>query len=138
MAFIFEMSTSLGGANHTSRLIEPILRWLLPYATSETIGHLHFLIRKAGHLTEYAVLALLTLRAARLSPRQPITGWSWRAAGVALLLSAGYAATDEFHQSFVPGRTASAGDMGIDTSGAAAALALAALRKKPVAQTAAN
>ena len=135
MALIFALSTSLGGANHTSRLIEPILRWLLPHASAETIGRLHFLIRKVGHLSEYAVLALLVLRAARLSLRQLVSGWSWRAAGAALAISAAYAATDEIHQSFVPGRTASAADVGIDTAGAVAALALAALRKKSVSQT---
>ena len=135
MALIFAMSTSLGGANHTSRLIEPILRWLLPHASAETIGRLHFLIRKSGHLSEYAVLALLVLRAARLSLQPLVTGWSWRATAAALAISASYAATDEFHQSFVPGRTASLADVGIDTAGAVAALALAALRKKPVAPT---
>ncbi len=138
MALIFAMSTRLGAAEHTSRLIEPILRWLLPHASTETIGRLLFVIRKSAHLSEYAVLALLSLRAARLSLQPLLPGWSWRAAGVALAISASYAATDEFHQSFVPGRTASPGDVGIDTSGAVAALALAALRKKPVAQTAAS
>ena len=40
---------------------------------------------------------------------------------LALLVAAVYAATDEFHQSFVPGRTASVYDVLIDTSGACAA-----------------
>ncbi|MDI1321017.1 MAG: VanZ family protein, partial [bacterium] len=49
---------------------------------------------------------------------------------LALLLAAVYAATDEFHQSFVPGRTASLGDVLIDITGAFVALAVAAAWQK--------
>ncbi|SDS37876.1 VanZ family protein [Opitutus sp. GAS368] len=118
MGFIFSMSTSLGASENTARFIGPFLHWLLPYAAPDTIAHLHFLIRKAGHLTEYAILALLL--------RQAIGGRGARPFVLALVIAAAYAATDEFHQSFVPGRTASAWDVLIDTAGALAALALAA------------
>jgi VanZ family protein len=114
MGFIFVMSTGLGSAAHTSRFIIPILHWLLPHAEPGTIDRLHFLIRKAGHLTEYAVLALL-LRRALARP-------GLKALGLALLITAVYAASDEFHQSFVPGRTASVDDVLIDTTGALLAL----------------
>ncbi len=40
---------------------------------------------------------------------------------LAIVLVAGYASLDEFHQSFVPGRTAAVGDVLIDTSGGVAA-----------------
>jgi VanZ family protein len=46
---------------------------------------------------------------------------------VTILIIAGYAALDEYHQSFVPGRTAAVGDVLIDTSGGAAALIVASL-----------
>ncbi len=132
MGVIFALSSGLGGADHTSRFIGPLLRWLMPHAAPETIAQAHFLIRKAAHLTEYAVLALLTLRAVRRSLNSAAGDWSWKAAGLALLISAGYAATDEFHQTFVPGRTPSAGDVLIDSTGVA--LALAAARRKTVAE----
>ncbi|MDI1336094.1 MAG: VanZ family protein [Lacunisphaera sp.] len=122
MAFIFALSTGLGSAEHTARFIGPFLHWLLPHAAPETIAWLHFLIRKAGHFTEYAILALLLRRA--LGPG------GGKALGLALLLAAVYAATDEFHQSFVPGRTASLGDVLIDITGAFVALAVAAAWQK--------
>lgn len=50
-----------------------------------------------------------------------------RWAVMTVLLVAGYAAFDEFHQSFVPGRTAAVGDVLIDTSGGIAAQVVASL-----------
>ncbi len=122
MGFIFAMSTSLGAGENTSRFIGPFLHWLLPQAAPATIAHLHFLIRKAGHLTEYAILALLLLRA--------IGGPGFRPLFWALAIATAYAATDEFHQSFVPGRTATVSDVLIDAAGALTALALAAAWRK--------
>lgn len=75
---------------------------------------------KEAHGFLYAGMALLILRA--------LAGASWRnvtiAAGVAaVFLSAAYGATDEFHQRFVPGRTADLLDLAADMAGAAAAVA---------------
>ena len=125
MGFIFVMSTDLGSAAHTSRIIEPLILWIRPNASPEEIAQVHFLVRKLGHLSEYAVLALLALRAIRLSARPVSSRWSWARAGLALLIAAAYAATDEWHQSFVPGRTAALFDVLIDSSGASAGLTLA-------------
>ncbi|HTL67622.1 MAG TPA: VanZ family protein [Lacunisphaera sp.] len=120
MAFIFCMSTDFGTAEHTSRVIEPLLRWLLPHATDELIARGHFVMRKLGHLSEYAVLALLVRRAlvASLGPAASAI----RVAVIAVAICAGYAATDEFHQTFVPGRTPSPVDVAIDATGSALAL----------------
>ncbi len=130
MGFIFVLSTSLGSAEHTSMIIEPLLRWLNPDISPENIDLVHTLVRKGGHLTEYAILALLTLRATSISLRTGQTGGWYKAAGIALLVAAAYAATDEWHQSFVPGRTASVYDVTIDTSGAFIALIVAAAWRK--------
>jgi VanZ family protein len=131
MGVIFAMSTGLGASDNTSRIIEPLLRWLLPHSPPETIGFMHFLIRKLGHLSEYAVLGLLARRAMAitLDPQNPARA-GWKAAGFALLIAAAYAATDEFHQSFVPGRTPALGDVLIDTSGACIALIAVELWRK--------
>ena len=70
-----------------------------------------FLVRKGAHMAEYAVLLLLYRRALRLSgAKYP---------GVAAFaMCIGYAATDEYHQSFVPGRGPAVADVMIDAAGA--------------------
>jgi VanZ family protein len=110
-------STTLFSSDNTSRYILPALHWLFPYASAETLDRLHFLIRKAAHFTEYFAFGVLLLRAMRGEDR----GWRLRWALAALAIAAGYSALDEFHQSFVPGRTASPWDSLLDTSGAAVA-----------------
>ena len=76
-----------------------------------------FFIRKCAHATEYAILALLLWRAIRKPVRNDPRPWHWgQALGVVLLVLL-YAASDEFHQRFVPGRDASIRDVMIDTSG---------------------
>jgi VanZ family protein len=130
MGVIFTMSTSVGSAAHTSRILEPFLRWLIPSITPEAIYLAHTVVRKGGHLSEYAVLALLTLRAALRSAPAGSAPRFYRSVALAGLVAAAYAATDEFHQSFVPGRTASIYDVGIDTTGAVLALTVVILWRK--------
>ena len=83
---------------------------------------LDFIVRKAGHMFVFGVLAVLIWRALTLGwrPSVPAMPLSW-------LLAAAYAASDEFHQSFTAGRHPSPVDVGIDSLGALVALlALAA------------
>jgi VanZ family protein len=81
-------------------------------------------IRKGGHVTEYAVLSMLCWRAVRPPPGGEAGAWSWRDAGIAMALAILFAVSDEFHQAFVPSRTASAWDVLVDACGAAAGLVL--------------
>lgn len=121
MALIFAASTDLMSAEHTSRFIEPFLRWLRPGISPDTIARAHFYIRKAAHVSEYAVLAALFYRAL---VNTLCAGRAVAAAAIVLLFCAAYAASDEFHQSFIPSRTASARDVAIDVSGALLAVCL--------------
>jgi VanZ family protein len=86
------------------------------------VKEFHLVIRKCGHLTEYAVLAIFLWRALRQPVKNETRPWNWPDARLTLLLVMLYAATDEFHQSFVPGRTSLASDVLIDTVGGAAGL----------------
>ncbi len=114
MGVIFLASTDTMSAEHTSRIIEPLLRWLSPGISQEAVDKAHFLVRKAAHLTEYAILAILLCRAVEQS-RHLGHG---KSVAVALVIATLYAASDEFHQSFVPTRTASIRDVMIDSCGA--------------------
>lgn len=120
-AAISGFSTSIFGSEHTSKIILPILKWFLPHASAATLGELHHLIRKLGHLSEYFVFGLLALRGFRAGRKE----WRWKWAAWAILLSAAMASADEFHQVFVPGRTASPWDSALDTCGAAIAMFVA-------------
>jgi VanZ family protein len=74
------------------------------------LGIWDYVLRKCAHATEYAILALLLLRA---------TGsllWAFP-------LAVAYAGSDEFHQTFVRGRHGSPVDVGIDAVGASLGLA---------------
>jgi hypothetical protein len=70
-------------------------------------------VGNAGHAAIFGLLALLAARAAGSGPRA-----SWAGFAIAVL----YGATDEWHQSHVPGRTASLADWVTDVIGAAGSL----------------
>ena len=69
---------------------------------------------KVVHFSVYGLLATLVGRMSR--------GWRW--ASGALAIVAAFGATDEWHQSFVPGRETELADWVADTSGAAVALVM--------------
>ena len=127
LAFIFFASTGALSAANTSRIIEPLLRWLFPNITAAQLAGAHFIMRKFGHFSEYAVLALLTARAFLSSTKHALYH-RWFIC--ALVLVAVYALLDEYHQSFVPTRTASIYDSMIDTAGGATALVALALWRR--------
>ncbi len=122
MALIFFGSTEVLSGNRTSRFIAPLVRWLMPELSEEGVFRIVFAVRKAAHVSEYALLAGLVLAAMhgtfRLVPRE----WSWPRAGRALLVCAVYALSDELHQAFVPARFGNPLDVLIDTAGAGGGL----------------
>lgn len=93
------------------RLWAPVLAWAaLIFALSSVpgltsgLGTWDVVLRKAAHVTEFAVLGALLARALRR--------------GVpAALLGMAYAASDELHQHFVPDRSADVLDVAIDAVG---------------------
>ena len=94
---------------------------LLPAISSEDILFeraelIHYFVRKAAHMTEYFLLAL--------SLQLPLSAWLSTQLKPTLRILIGFAATvlfaalDEFHQSFVPGRSGNFTDVCIDSIGA--------------------
>jgi VanZ family protein len=122
---IFLGSTDLMSAEHTSRFIVPFLRWLKPDISAETLASIHFIVRKCTHVGEYAILALLLLRAATLiaNSKRSISILYLSVLGVSVIV----AATDEFHQTFVASRGASVQDIMIDSSGAVLGLVIGSM-----------
>jgi VanZ family protein len=122
MAVIFSASTDTFSANRTSRIIGPLLRWFKPDVSPETIQAVQTVVRKGAHMAEYAVLALLLWRAIDKPARDRVAIWNGRHAAAAFAIATIYAATDEFHQMFVPSRGAQFGDVLLDSAGAALGL----------------
>ena len=84
---------------------------------------INYPVRKTAHATEYAILGILVFMRCRYQ-----NTWSRkRMILIAWGISTAYAATDEFHQIFVPGRAGMLTDVMIDSSGALAGILLAAL-----------
>jgi VanZ family protein len=132
MALIFAGSTGALSSSRTSRFIGPFLRWIYPGITERAIDRVQTVVRKGGHVSEYALLSVLLFRALQgampLMRRESPPGagpshWRWRHAAVALLAAVLYAASDEWHQGFVPSRDGRARDVLWDSAGAVAGLA---------------
>jgi VanZ family protein len=115
MSLIFFFSTDLFSGANTSSFLAPFLSSLFPAITADQIATIHLALRKLGHWSEYFILAgLLTRALGKEFPSQTrIARWVW-----CVLLTTLYAASDEWHQSFVPSRTASLADVTIDSFGA--------------------
>jgi hypothetical protein len=92
----------------------------LPASRLPYYGAYDVLIKKGGHALGYALLGLAYFFA--LPPRLS-TGYKWI---LALLMAILFALSDEFHQSFVEGRTSTLRDVLIDGIGAALALTFGA------------
>ena len=126
---IFWGSTDALSAQRTSRFLTPFLRWLVPGIQDESIATVRTVIRKGGHVSEFAVLAALVAWAGsgtRLDDRgRRLFAGAW-------LVATAYAATDEWHQTFYPSRQGQFTDVAIDSCGAAlgAAMAVAWARRR--------
>jgi VanZ family protein len=123
-AFVLFASSANFSASNTSRIIRPLLLWLIPNITEPSLLRVHFFVRKAAHFTEYALLALFAARAFRTSGLAAVRHSWWLAA---FALVAAVALTDEYHQSFLPSRTGTIYDSLLDMTGGATALAALAL-----------
>ena len=125
LVVIFCASTATFVPDNTSAVINPILRALFPEADDASIGDIHLMVRKAGHVVEYSILAIL-LAQATLAIAQTRRGWF----AISLGLIAAVAISDEFHQTFVPGRNGSPADVLLDVSAAAVMLSVIALWRR--------
>ena len=103
-----------------------VIFWFSAQPSTTHHGLLTFIVRKIAHFTEYALLLGLWFRALRTRlTLDRALAWSW-------VICVGYAATDEFHQTFVHGRVGIWRDVVIDACGALVlALAIRARARRP-------
>lgn len=119
MGLIFAMSADAASGQSSGALTRWLLGCLgLSAPSTALVAQVGFGLRKLAHLSEYAVLACL---------------WAWAWGGpwpssVQRLLAVAvgcwaYAASDEWHQTWVPQRVGCWTDLWIDSTGAFGALA---------------
>ena len=108
-------------AHATLQPLSPLSRWLPPAVFAALIlvatswpdldlGRLPTRFDKLGHLGMYGIFGALVLRAASRPAAWATVAWAW--IGIAC-----FAAADEWHQNFIPGRSASLGDWAADLTG---------------------
>lgn len=116
IAVIFSASTDTFSATQTAPWLATVINAIAGHPVSpDTFEIVQFAVRKTAHLGEYGILAALLFRALRADRVNRWTlAWSLTAVAIAILV----AITDEWHQSFVPSRTASPWDVLVDTIGA--------------------
>lgn len=120
MALIWSISSDLGSTDHSAGPFAWIATVLFPWATPAQIDLAHLIVRKIGHMVEYAILTALWFRTLYAGRGFPFGS----SALLALTISVAWAITDEVHQSFVPSRTGSVLDVIIDSTGAILCLLL--------------
>ena len=122
MIFIFYMSGKTGQeSSGQSGKISLFLTDLLEKVRRDPIQEmqnlqdiLELVIRKTAHMTEYAILFLLSyLATVKISMSQS----RFYNRSIAVLISLLYACSDEMHQLLVPGRSGKMIDVGIDMAG---------------------
>ena len=114
---------TLGGDDwslqQTSRFLSPLIEFIFGELDGPTKWRIYLGVRKSAHFVEYAILALLTFRAALISaPKNRVATAAW----TALFLVALVATADEARQAFSSARSGSANDVLIDVTGGAVAV----------------
>ena len=107
-------STDAFSAQTTGSILQTVTTALFGHIDPATFDFIHFLIRKAAHLTEYGILGLLWFRAWRGTR----VGWYWQWGLFGVVVALVVASADEIHQSFVPSRTGEFRDVVLDVCGA--------------------
>ena len=125
MGVISMLSSDAFSASNTSRFIDPVLRYFFPHLSIAELYFLHTVVRKSAHVAEFFVLGLLLFWASR---RGRAPHWQLRWMLQSLVIAGVYALFDELHQAFVPSRTPSLVDSGIDFAGAASSQLVPYLR----------
>lgn len=123
--FAFSAQTGESSSGLSGKIAAVLSRWLFDtdWSALEPSRQqlLEFALRKTAHFCEYALLGFLLAAALKAQ------GASRRGMALAPLAGLAYAAADEWHQSFVPGRSPGLRDVAIDFCGVLAGVAFLCL-----------
>jgi VanZ family protein len=115
-------STPIMGGHETGRWLTDIWPSILGQANTPFFGAVHHFLRKLGHFMGYGTLGFFLLKAWHRSVRSYMRMMGGQLMFAASALSVSFTflvgSLDEWHQSFMPGRTSTCRDVLIDTSGA--------------------
>lgn len=117
LASIATFSTDLFSSAHTGLVLLKIVHAVYGPISEHSFVLFHAYVRKAAHFSVYGVLSGLAFYSWRASLPGRLR-WTFKWSGLALALTLLTASFDEFHQSFIPSRTASPQDVLLDIMGA--------------------
>ena len=118
MGVIAVESTAWLSASNTGRLLYPICHYLFG-VTRAHFPVWNFYIRKSGHFVGYFTMSFLLFRSWRATLPQFGNGrWALRWGWIAWLMTTFIASMDEWHQTFIPGRTGRVHDVVLDSTAA--------------------
>jgi len=123
IVIMVESTGTMSSAN-TSRWLLPLWIKLFGPITPEHWAIVHHWIRKTGHFVGYGLVSLGFFEGWRAIFAEKARSKAMlfaRAAPLALVSTLALASWDEWHQSFIPGRTSKISDVGIDVAGAVVA-----------------
>jgi VanZ family protein len=122
IAVICVESTGTMSAEHTSRFLRPLFEKFFGPISDSTWDAFHHYLRKSGHFVGYGTVGFTFLRAwlHTLARRgvSTLSAWRLESSILAVLSTAIVASGDEYHQTFLPGRTGTPDDVLLDTIGA--------------------
>ena len=115
-------STGTFSSQNTSGWLRPVFEHVVGRLRDAVWDTLHHYIRKTGHFVGYGTVGFTFLRA-WLHTRarggiSTLVAWRAECTVLAILSTALVASLDEYHQTFLPGRTGVPSDVLLDTSGA--------------------
>jgi VanZ family protein len=121
---MYYASTDIFSGENTRSVIEKLVLWLRPHTSDRGLMKINYVVRKAAHFIEYAILAALLFRAFRADS---FIGWRFRWAFYSFLIVICWALLDEYHQTLTHTRGGSIRDSMLDCSGALFMLIVIAL-----------
>lgn len=115
MIFLFSSQDADSSTHVSTGILGMIIHWVQPLADQlagrqMTFSELEYILRKIAHFSEYALLGASLCVFFSLEKHRLCWPWAWLTGTV-------YACTDEIHQLFSDGRSASIIDVGIDSCG---------------------